>query len=161
MKWVLLFCLLVSCVPASESFSATGGHPSQPEPLFESVFAGFFPENPSGKNLPIWKASLEVLEPVVLRVVQDFDVQFSGAILVGSTDDPKSYSGLKIHEVQDSNLADHHLQITLAEFEGHVSLGVFDFNVETPFIPLFGSFGGNLQKILIKALDAEFVRDQI
>jgi hypothetical protein len=161
MKWVLLFCLLVSCVPKSESFSATNGYSSQPKPLFESVFAGFFPENPSNKNLPIWKASSEMLKPVVLKVVQGFDIRFSRAHFEEVEDDLDLNSGLRIFEVMDFDFEVSNVRVTLAEMEGHVALGIFDIEQNYPNLPIPDSLGGKLRKLLFETLDAQFPRDQI
>ena len=149
LKWFLLFLILMlcACVPNSKSFPV-------------SVFAGSFPQDPQSGDLPIWKASLEDVEVVALKAVQDFDDRFREAFSSDLTDAAESQKGLKVHEILDLNLTKNQIKITLTQTAGHVALGVFDLRIESSNVPGFNSLGDNLYRTLVKALDAQFPRDR-
>jgi hypothetical protein len=150
MKWFLLFLILIlsACVPNSKSFPV-------------SVFAGSFPQDPQSGDLPIWKASLEALEPVALKAVQDFDGRFPEAFISDLTDAAEAEKGLKVHEILDLGITKNQVKITLTQTTGHVALGVFDLRIESSNVPGFNSLADNLYRTLVRVLDAQFPRDRI
>lgn len=151
MKIVLAFLIaftFISCVPNSNSFPA-------------SVFAGSFPQDPQSGDLPIWKASLEDVEPVALKAVQEFDGRFPDAFTVDLTDATEAEKGLKVHEILDLSITKLQVKITLTQKAGHVALGVFDLRIESSNVPGFNSLGDNLYRTLVRVLDAQFPRDRI
>ena len=154
MKWCLVFMLvaLSACVPSEQSFFG----PSRPN--FVSTFAGFFPEDPQANDLPVWKGSLESLEPLAVETVRTFDAQFQNVF----TSDLSSAvrNGLKIHEIQGAVVTSNHLQIVLSETQDHVALGVFDLEHPLPERTPPGSLADKLGQFVRKALDAKFSRDR-
>jgi hypothetical protein len=147
---VFLFLLLTSCVPDA-NFSGNN------KVNFVSEFTGFFPQDSQNQVLPVWKGSLEDLEPVVLGAIKSFDVQFQG---VFSFDITTLRNGLRVHELRGSGLVKNNLQIVVSETLEHVAVGVFDMAVAYPNIAPPNSVGAKLEAAIATALDAKFVRDR-
>ena len=156
MKWLLVICFFVlsACAPSSEVSIVS----SSSKPSFVSVFAGFFPQDPQAEVLPVWKGSLENLEPVVLDAIRSVHSQFEDAFIVDFTNELKN--GLRIHEVRGAGLTQNSLQITLSETLEHVAVGVFDRAIAYPNMPTPNSFGGQIEKAIAVLLDAKFSRDR-
>jgi hypothetical protein len=146
---VLLILMLTSCVP-----DVTGNS----KVSFASKFAGFFPQDPQDAVLPIWKGSLEVLEPVVLGAIKSFDVQFQGVFAFEITE---ARNGLRVRELRGSGLVKNNLQIYISETLEHVAVGVFDMAVAYPNLAPPNSVGAKLETAIATALDAKFERDRL
>lgn len=145
--FVFLIVLLISCVP-----DATGGKVS-----FASKFAGFFPQDPQDAVLPIWKGSLEIIEPVALGAIKSFDVQFQGVFAYENTE---ARNGLRVRELRGIGLVRNNLQIVVSETLEHVAVGVFDMGVAYPNLSPPNSVGAKLEVAIGAALDAKFERDR-
>ncbi len=145
---VLLMFMLVSCVP-----DANGAKVS-----FASKFAGLFPQDPQDEVLPIWKGSLEVIEPVALGAIKSVDVQFQGVFAFEITE---ARNGLRVRELRGSGLVRNNLQIYLSETLEHVAVGVFDMGVPYPNRSSANSVGAKLEAVIAAALDAKFERDRL
>ncbi len=147
---MLLIVFLTACVPGA-TFSGNA------KVNFVSEFTGFFPQDPQSENLPVWKGSLELLEPVVLEAIRSFDVQFQG---VFSFDITTLRNGVRVHELRGSGLVKNNLQIDVSETLEHVAVGVFDMGVPYPNIAPANSVGAKLESAIAAALDAKFERDR-
>jgi hypothetical protein len=145
---VLLIAMLTSCVP-----DANGAKVS-----FASKFAGLFPQDPQDAVLPIWKGSLEVIEPVALEAIKSFDVQFQGVFALELTE---ARNGLRVRELRGSGLVKNNLQIVISETLEHVSVGVFDMSVPYPNRSPANSIGAKLELAIAAVLDAKFERDRL
>jgi hypothetical protein len=143
---VLIF-VLVSCAP-----DANGAKVS-----FASKFAGLFPQDPQDAVLPIWKGSLELVEPVALGAIKSFDVQFQGVFAYEITE---ARNGLRVRELRGSGLVKNNLQIYVSETLEHVAVGVFDMSVPYPNRSPVNSVGAKLELAIGQALDAKFERDR-
>ena len=148
---VPLILFLVSCVPGSTS-SGNG------QVSFASKFAGFFPQDPQDQILPVWKGSLEEIEPVALGAVKSLDIQFQGVFSFDTTNELRN--GLRVHEWRGSGLVKNNLQVVVSETLEHVAVGVFDMGTAYPNIPPPNSVGAQLEAVIAKALDAKFTRDR-
>jgi hypothetical protein len=147
---MILILMLVSCVPDA-NFSGNG------KVSFASKFAGFFPQDLQDEVLPIWKGSLENIEPVALEAIKSFDVQFQGVFAFELTE---VRNGLRVRELRGSGLVKNNLQIVISETLEHVAVGVFDMSVAFPNIAPANSVGAKLELAIAAALDAKFVRDR-
>jgi hypothetical protein len=148
---VLLIFVLVSCVPDA-NFSGNG------KVSFASKFAGLFPQDPQNEVLPIWKGSLEFIEPIALVAIKSFDVQFQGVFAFEITE---ARNGLRVRELRGSGLVKNNLQIYLSETLEHVAVGVFDMSVAYPNLSPANSIGEKLEAAIAAALDAKFERDRL
>ncbi len=147
---LLLIFILVSCAPDA-NFSGNGKVP------FASKFAGLFPQDPQDEVLPIWKGSLELIEPVALETIKSFDVQFQGVFAFEITE---ARNGLRVRELRDSGLVKNNLQIYVSETLEHVAVGVFDKSVAYPNLSPENSIGAKLEAAIAATLDKKFERDR-
>jgi hypothetical protein len=145
---LLLIFVLTSCAP-----DANGAKVS-----FASKFAGLFPQDPQDAVLPIWKGSLEFVEPVALGAIKSFDVQFQGVFAYEITE---ARNGLRVRELRGIGLVRNNLQIYLSETLEHVSVGVFDMSVPYPNRSPDNSVGAKLEAVIAAVLDAKFERDRL
>jgi hypothetical protein len=145
---LLLIFVLTSCAP-----DANGAKVS-----FASKFAGLFPQDPQEAVLPIWKGSLEFVEPVALGAIKSFDVQFQGVFAYEITE---ARNGLRVRELRGIGLVRNNLQIYLSETLEHVSVGVFDMSVPYPNRSPDNSVGAKLEAVIAAALDEKFERDRL
>ncbi len=145
---LLLIFMLTSCAP-----DANGAKVS-----FASKFAGLFPQDPQDAVLPIWKGSLELVEPVALGTIKSFDVQFQGVFAFEITE---ARNGLRVRELRGIGLVRNNLQIYISETLEHVAVGVFDMSVAYPNRSPANSIGEKLEVAIAVALNAKFERDRL
>ena len=147
---MLLIVMLTACAPDA-AYSGNG------KVSFASKFAGLFPQDPQDEILPIWKGSLEVIEPVALAAIKSFDVQFQGVFAFEITE---ARNGLRVKELRGSGLVKNNLQIYISETLEHVAVGVFDMLLAYPNRSPANSVGAKLEVAIAAALDAKFERDR-
>ena len=119
-----------------------------------SKFAGFFPYDPTGRDLPVWATSLEVALPDVVAAVKAFDARYASAFGFELTD--LSTNRLRIFDVRSTNLERDRIEVYVTGDGDRVALGVFEANSGGKLPP--GSQAARLEVAVIAALDAKYAR---
>jgi hypothetical protein len=119
-----------------------------------SYFAGVFPYDAAGRDLPVWAVSLETALPVMLAVVQRFDERYGSAFAFELTD--LSRNRLRVFQVRNTSLERDRVELFVTGEADRVALGVFEADSGGKLIP--GSQADKLEDAVIAAMDALYKR---
>jgi hypothetical protein len=137
----LLGLILIACAPAAS-------------PERDSRFAGFFPYDSTGRDLPIWATSVETALPMVLKVIKGFDVAYQGSYESELTD--VQINRFRIFQIRGTSLERDRIEIYLGGEADRVALGVFEADSGGKLIP--GSQADKLEDAVIVAMDGLYKR---
>jgi hypothetical protein len=137
--FVALLGLMIACAPATTP---------------PSRFAGFFPYDSTGRDLPIWATSLETALPVVLEAIRRFDAAYQGSF--GSELTDAQINNFSIFQIRGTSLERDRIEIYLGGEANEVALGVFEADSGGKLVP--GSQADKLEDAVIAAMDGLFKR---
>ena len=143
MRWLLiaLFGLLIACAPATRP---------------PSRFAGFFPYDSTGRDLPIWATTVELALPMVLETIRRFDAAYQGSF--GSELTDSQINNFRIVQILGTSLERDRIEIYVGGEANEVALGVFEADSGGKLIP--GSQADKLEDAVIAVIDGLFKRSQ-
>lgn len=143
MRWllpVLLGLVLIACAPVATT------PPSR--------FAGFFPYDSTGRDLPIWATSVELALPVVLEAIRRFDTAYQGSF--GSELTDSQINNFRIVQIRGTSLERDRIEIYVGDEANEVALGVFEADSGGKLVP--GSKADKLEDAVIAVMDGLFKR---
>jgi hypothetical protein len=141
MRWLLLALLglLIACAPTTRP---------------PSRFAGFFPYDSTGRDLPIWATSIEAALPVMLEAIRRFDAAYQGSFASELTD--SQINNFRIVQIRGTSLERDRIEIYVGGEANEVALGVFEADSGGKLVP--GSQADKLEDAVIAAMDGLFKR---
>jgi hypothetical protein len=131
--------LFVACAPATTS---------------PPRFAGFFPYDSSGRDLPIWATSVETALPVMLEAIRRFDAAYQGSFASELTD--SQINNFRIVQIRGTSLERDRIEIYVGGEANEVALGVFE--ADSGGKPVPGSRADALEDAVISLMDGLFKR---
>jgi hypothetical protein len=137
--FVALLGLMIACAPATTP---------------PSRFAGFFPYDSTGRDLPIWATSLETALPVVLEAIRRFDAAYQGSF--GSELTDSQINNFSIVQIRGTSLERDRIEIYVGGEANEVALGVFEADSGGKLVT--GSQADKLEDAVIAVMDGLFKR---
>ena len=119
-----------------------------------SQFAGFFPYDSAGRDLPVWATGIETALPVMIEAIKGSNLAYQDAN--GSELTDTQSNDLRIFQIRGSSLERERIEVYVVGEAQRVALGVFEAG--SGGRPVATSHASKLEAAVVAAMDGLYQR---